>query len=60
MYLQDWAEDERALPSGEREREVAPAASQILQRTDVVNQGLEVSEYADEAARPGWAGGTYP
>ena len=60
MYPQDWAEDAHALPSGGREGEPAPAAPQILQRTDVVNQGLEVSEYADEAARPGWAGDTYP
>ena len=44
MYLQDWAEDVRAFPSGEREGEMALAAPQILQRTDVVNQGLEVSE----------------
>ena len=55
MYLHNWAEDARALPSREREGEMAPAAPQILQRTDVVNQGLEVSEYVDEDARPGWA-----
>ena len=45
MYLQDWAEDARALSSGEREGEMAPVAPQILQRTDVENQGLEVSKY---------------
>ena len=53
MYLQDWEEDARALPSGEREGETAPAAPQILQRTDVVNQGFEVSEYFDEDAQQG-------
>ena len=60
MYLQDWAEEGRALPSGEREGEMAPAAPQILQRTDVVNQGPEVSEYVDEDARPGWVKDAYP
>ena len=60
MYLQDWAEEARALPSGEREGEMAPAAPQILQRTDVENQGLEVSEYFDEDARPRWARDAYP
>ena len=60
MYRQGWAEDARALPRGERKRELAPAAPQILQRPDVVNQGLDVPEYVDEAARPGWARDTYP
>ena len=59
MYLQEWAEDVLALPRKEREGEMAPAAPQILQRTDVVNQGPEVSEYVDEDARPGWARDAY-
>ena len=59
MYLQDCAEDARSLPSGEREGDMAPAAPQIIQRTDVVNQGFEVFEYVDEDARPGWARDAY-
>ena len=60
MYLYDWAEDTRALPSGECEGKPAPAAPQIRQRTDVVNQGLELSEYVDEDARTEWARDSYP
>ena len=60
MYLQNCAEEARALPSGEREGEMAPAAPQIPQRTDVENQGLKVSEYVDEDAKPRWVKDAYP
>ena len=39
---------------------MALAAPQILQCTDVVKQGLEVSEYVDEDARLGWARDAHP